>query len=112
MKTNLQFVYVASCHSEEVGKIFLEAGIPHVICISSNQTVLDKAAIEFSKYFYDEVFDSYENICEAYKNAKAEVEKIFGKFQADKILLLTHEKYHGEKCQMTDCLRPKRGTVQ
>jgi hypothetical protein len=32
-QTSLQFVYVASCHSEQVGKIFLEAGIPHVICI-------------------------------------------------------------------------------
>ena len=33
LPTELQFVYVASCHSEQVGKIFLEAGIPHVICI-------------------------------------------------------------------------------
>jgi hypothetical protein len=34
--STLQFVYVASCHSEQVGKIFLEAGIPHVICIDQN----------------------------------------------------------------------------
>ena len=33
--TSLQLVYVASCHSEEAGKIFLEAGVPHVICIDS-----------------------------------------------------------------------------
>ena len=76
----LQFVFVASCHSEEVGKIFNEAGIPHVICINKKETVLDKAAIEFSKFFYDEVFDSYKNICEAYRYAKAKVEKNFGKF--------------------------------
>jgi len=30
----LDFVVVASCHSECVGKIFKQAGIPHVICIS------------------------------------------------------------------------------
>jgi len=76
----LQFVFVASCHSEEVGKIFKEAGIPHVICINKKETVLDKAAIEFSKFFYDELFDSYKNICEAYRYAKAKVEKTFGKF--------------------------------
>jgi len=79
-ETSLQFVYVASCHSEQVGKIFLEAGIPHVICIDQNQTILDKAAIEFSKFFYDEVFDRYNNICDAYKYAKKKVEDTFGKF--------------------------------
>jgi hypothetical protein len=47
---------VASCHSEKVGRIFFESGISHVICINQNQTILDKAAIEFSKYFYDEIF--------------------------------------------------------
>ena len=57
---------MASCHSEKVGNIFIEAGVPHVICIDQNQTILDKAAVEFSKYFYDEVFDGYRNICEAY----------------------------------------------
>lgn len=31
--TDLEFVYVASCHSEQVGQIFIEAGVPHVICI-------------------------------------------------------------------------------
>lgn len=29
----LDFVFVASCHSEFVGRIFLEAGAKHVICI-------------------------------------------------------------------------------
>lgn len=78
--TELQFVYVASCHSEQVGRIFLEAGVPHVICIDQNETILDKAAIEFSKFFYDEVFDTYQNICDAYAYAKEKVEKAFGKF--------------------------------
>lgn len=30
---SLDFVFVASCHSEFVGRIFLEAGAKHVICI-------------------------------------------------------------------------------
>ena len=30
---HLDFVFVASCHSEFVGRIFLEAGAKHVICI-------------------------------------------------------------------------------
>ena len=71
---------MASCHSEEVGKVFKEAGIPHVICINKNNTVLDQAAIEFSKVFYDQVFSPYMNICDAYKFAKAQVVEKFGKF--------------------------------
>mgnify|MGYP000102426287 CR=1 FL=1 len=96
--TDLQFVYVASCHSEQVGRIFLEAGVPHVICIQQSETILDKAAVEFSKFFYDEVFDTFKNICDAYSYAKDKVEKYYGKFQADKIMLLKNDKTHGEVC--------------
>ena len=96
--TDLQFVYVASCHSEQVGRIFLEAGVPHVICIDQNETILDKAAVEFSKFFYDEVFDTFKNICDAYTYAKEKVEKAYGKFQAEKIMLLKNEEVHGKVC--------------
>ena len=95
---------MASCHSEQVGRIFIEAGVPLVICINQNQTVLDKAAIEFSKHFYDEVFDTYQSISEAYQTAKDKVEKEFGKFQADKIMLLKNE----EALEMTTPLQNDR----
>ena len=58
----------------------MEAGVPHVICINQNETILDKAAVEFSKAFYDEVFDHYMTVCEAYQNAKTKVEDKFGGF--------------------------------
>ena len=102
-------MFVASCHSEQVGRIFLEAGIPHVICIDQNQTILDKAAIEFSKFFYDEVFDTYRNVCDAYSYAKERVEKTFGKFHAEKIMLLTNENH----CETKDeRLRPVQGELK
>jgi hypothetical protein len=56
------------------------------------------AAVEFSKFFYDEVFDDYKNICDAYHYAKEKVEKIYGKFEAGKIMLMTNELTHGETC--------------
>lgn len=34
--TNLQFVCVASCHSEKVAQIFMKIGVRHVICINQN----------------------------------------------------------------------------
>ena len=33
--TKLEFVFVASCYSEFAGKIFLNAGAKHVICVKS-----------------------------------------------------------------------------
>ena len=32
-RCELKFVFVATCHSEFVGRIFMEAGAKHVICI-------------------------------------------------------------------------------
>ena len=98
LPTNLQFVYVASCHSEKVGEIFLKIGVPHLICINQNQTILDKAAVDFSKYFYNEVFDKYSTICEAYLNAKDEVTSRYGPYQANKILLKTFDGHKPEEC--------------
>jgi hypothetical protein len=82
-------VFVASCHAEKVAEIFLEIGVPHVICVNQNQRILDKAAVDFSKSFYDEVFDKYSTICEAFKRAKSQLEKEYGLFHANKILLKT-----------------------
>ena len=109
--TDLQFVCVASCHSEQVGRIFLDAGVPHVICIDQTQAIKDKAAIEFSKAFYDEVFDTYKNICDAYSYAKAKVEKAFGKHEAGKIMLLINESTHGGTCPEQPDKRPKRSEI-
>ena len=61
-----QFVFLAACNSENVGRIFLKAGVKHVICVDQNQRILDRAAIEFSKIFYDEVFDDGNSICSAF----------------------------------------------
>ena len=109
LPANLQFVYVASCHSERVGMIFQQTGVPHVICISQNQTILDRAAIDFSKFFYAEVFDKYSTICEAYASSKSRVENVHGKFHAEKILLLKSES-HGDSCQCREeRYKPKRG---
>ena len=32
-KSKTKLVFVNACHSEEVGKVFLEAGIPYVIAV-------------------------------------------------------------------------------
>lgn len=65
----LEFVVVATCHSEFVGKIFLEAGARHVICIKQSKEVSDQAVLTFTETFYDTVFQQNMDICSAFKNA-------------------------------------------
>jgi len=36
-KVELQFVFVASCHSEKTGRQFHKAGAKHVICIRQRE---------------------------------------------------------------------------
>lgn len=108
---DLQFVFVASCHSEKIATIFHKMGVPHVICIEQSMRMNDKAAIEFSKLFYDEVFDQFKSLCDAFECAKARVEKNFGKFEANKLRLLKH--HEGPCNQFSDeRLRPTTGVIK
>lgn len=51
--SKLHFVFVSSCHSMSIGKTFAEAGVPHVVCCDvSDQSLLDAAAMMFTKTLY------------------------------------------------------------
>ena len=50
-------VFVAACDSESVGRIFESNGAKHVVCVEQGRFVLDKAAIQFTKTFYDLLFN-------------------------------------------------------
>jgi hypothetical protein len=71
-KTNLDFVFLANCHSEFVGNIFREAGARHVICINHENEVADEAVLSFTEAFYDAVFANMK-ICDAFRQAKEAV---------------------------------------
>ena len=51
-----EVVVVSACHSENIGKVFLNAGAKHVICIRKDEEITDKASILFSKVFYNKLF--------------------------------------------------------
>ena len=55
--TDIEFVFVASCYSEFAGKVFLKAGVRHVICVKQGNEIGDEAVINFSKSFYRAVFN-------------------------------------------------------
>ena len=80
----------------------MKIGVRHVICINQNQAILDKATVDFSKFFYDEVFGKYSTICEAYEEAKRRVTSTYGSYQANKILLLRSDNHDPKNCSFKD----------
>lgn len=48
-KTDIELVFVSSCHSEFIGELFFKAGIDHVICIKEAEEIADNASILFAK---------------------------------------------------------------
>ncbi|DAZ95006.1 TPA: hypothetical protein N0F65_003632 [Lagenidium giganteum] len=78
----LQLVVVSACHSESVAEAFVSAGVPHVVVVSSEDKVLDKKAMEFSKAFYTALFAGH-SVAHAFQ---------IGRVQAD--LSIAHEATH------------------
>ena len=72
-KANLEFVFVASCYSEFAGRIFLNAGAKHVVCVRAGEQIADLAVIAFSKAFYNSVFSQAMSICDSFKMAQKQV---------------------------------------
>ena len=78
-KISIDVAVVLSCHSEYIGKMFLKAGIKHVICVGREYTIKDDACIAFAKIFYKRLFDgSGRGVCEIFKFAVADVKAQFG----------------------------------
>jgi len=61
--TKLEFVFVASCHSQFAGEIFHNAGAKHVICIKRGEKISDDASILFTKAFYHALFSQTVSVC-------------------------------------------------
>jgi hypothetical protein len=50
-------VFLSACHSESVGKIFKEKGIPIVIAVDQSTKIYDEVCIVFAKYLYEKLLN-------------------------------------------------------
>lgn len=69
-KMDIKLVFVASCHSEQTGWTFHEAGIGHVICTRRETPIKDAAQKKFTARFYRHLFSDEFSICEAFDKAR------------------------------------------
>jgi Cdc6-like AAA superfamily ATPase len=73
-----------------VGRIFLEAGAKHVICIDQEAEVMDEAVISFTDTFYDMILRQTVPIPEAYAKAQLVVNISYGEKEGQIFKLLNH----------------------
>ena len=88
-KNTLEFVFVASCHSEIVGEVFLQAGASHVVCVKRDEIISDGICNKFTELFYKALFGDNKTFCQAFDTAMMQI-KSKEEFQGeeDKFLML------------------------
>ena len=86
-KHYIDVVFVAACDSQDIGNIFGRNGVEHVVCVESERFVLDSAAIDFTKTFYQLIFNG-EDICAAFYQAKESTKFTQKETEADLFILL------------------------
>ena len=67
-ENKIKLVFIAACDSEQIGELFKQYGVEHVICIKDKRYVLDDVAIKFTKTFYTAIFNG-QPVCKAFNNA-------------------------------------------
>ncbi|KAL4481101.1 hypothetical protein ABPG72_015056 [Tetrahymena utriculariae] len=93
-KEKPKLTFVNACHSEEVGLMFLNSGIPFVVAVQSNLKIQDKAAQIFSNSFYMGLMKKY-TIRQAFNSAKDAL--IAKHHQACYTCCCAHQ--HTDKCE-------------
>jgi len=68
----LQLVFVSACHSEKIGRRFLQMGVPFVICCKEKAELNDNLAQKFTKQFYTLLLRG-KAVDEAYRDARRAV---------------------------------------
>lgn len=70
---SLQLIFISACYSEVMGKIFVDANVPHVICIEKQTTIRDDAALRFTQVFYDNLLGKNKTVKESFDIARFHV---------------------------------------
>lgn len=97
----LQFVFIASCHSQPIGQIFFNAGVSHVVCVKKMEEIEDQAAVLFSESFYELLFKEKLTICQAFELAKdmlgSNQNRMMAK-EAEKLMMIRHSDKGKHEC--------------
>eukprot|EP00301_Raphidiophrys_heterophryoidea_P026692 c9275_g1_i1.p1 GENE.c9275_g1_i1~~c9275_g1_i1.p1 ORF type:complete len:1281 (-),score=214.78 c9275_g1_i1:630-4415(-) len=83
---NLKCVVVSACHSQKVGQVFLDAGVPNVVCVEEDKKIEDSRAIKFESHFYTSLFRGH-SVASSFRYAQRTMNAISSTSHAQFILL-------------------------
>lgn len=73
--SDIELVFINACHSEALGRAFLELGVKTVIVSQSEHKLNDEFAKNFGRLFYNELIEA-KSISQAFKNAKVQLKAL------------------------------------
>uniref|UniRef100_A0A7S4JUN9 Protein kinase domain-containing protein n=1 Tax=Odontella aurita TaxID=265563 RepID=A0A7S4JUN9_9STRA len=82
----VRLVFVSACFSEQIGKAFVDAGVPHVVCCEQSSQLIDGVAAEFMRSFYGMLIEGL-TVQTAFSSAVSLVSGRMGREEASKFLL-------------------------
>lgn len=91
-----KLVFVSACPSSFMGRAFVNAGVPHVVCCDHEEELRDDAALAFTQAFYHALAEMY-TVEAAFFKARSAVSKRFLREEAKKFLLLPEDGNHDEQ---------------
>ncbi|KAL3666640.1 hypothetical protein V7S43_008262 [Phytophthora oleae] len=97
----LKLVFVSSCDSRDIGEVFIQAGVAHVVCVRSEGRVLDESSAMFSYSFYHAALTG-KTVQQAFEIARVRVsaEMRIPDGEGDKFVLLESSQLHAETCPL------------
>ncbi|DBA01594.1 TPA: hypothetical protein N0F65_011350 [Lagenidium giganteum] len=107
--STLKLVFVSSCDSREMGEVFVQAGVSHVVCVRCDTKVLDESSSMFAHSFYHAVL-SGKTVHQAFEIARVRVsaELRVPNNEGDKFVLLESSHLHADTCPLfTDTEMPR-----
>jgi hypothetical protein len=92
-KVTPKLVFLASCHSREIGQALVTAGVQHVVCVQRREKIMDQSALIFSRAFYHALFSGEQSVAACFEIGRARVasDPKIPKTESEKFVLLTSQ---------------------
>jgi len=92
----LQMVIISACYSQKTAQAFVDAGVPHVICVKIDTRLHDANAVIFTHHFYVALAQGL-SVEKSFRIAKAQIKVQKGVGESDQFLLLPADADHSDK---------------
>lgn len=105
---DIYLIFLSACNSKILGYQLISLGIPYVICVDNDKFVTDSAALKFTNFFYQSLFENKYSIYDAYNIASSIQKSDF--IILSESYLLSGTLFSHIKSKTGKCILQKRST--